>query len=96
VYITNNDWFDIFDKYKDDEKTLFIVDPPYIMACNDFYTDKNLNTYQYFHDNKIENFKSKIYLILEDNWMIRLLFDRILYPNILKNMKYQRNKQTIS
>ena len=32
--------------------------------------------YQYFHDNKIENFKSKLHLILEDNWMIRLLFDK--------------------
>jgi len=76
VYISNNDWLDVFDKYKDDEKTLFIVDPPYIQLCNDFYTSNKLNMYQYFYDNKIENFKSKIYLILEDNWMIRLLFNK--------------------
>jgi site-specific DNA-adenine methylase len=91
VYITNNDWFDVFDKYKDDEKTLFIVDPPYIMSCNDFYTNNNLNMYQYFYDNKIENFKSKIYLILEDNWMIRLLFDKNVISKYSK--KYELSKK---
>ena len=74
VYITHGDWFEVFDKFKNDKTSLFMIDPPYIMACNDFYTDKKLNMYQYFYDNKIENFKSHIYLILEDNWIIRCLF----------------------
>lgn len=74
VYITLGDWFEVFDKFKNDETALFMIDPPYIMACNDFYTDKKLNMYQYFYDNKIENFKSHIYLILEDHWILRCLF----------------------
>lgn len=93
VYISNNDWFDIFEKYKDDEKSLFIVDPPYIESCNDFYTSNKLNIYQYFYDNKIENFKSKIYLILEDNWMIRLLFDKNIISKYSKQYSITK-KQT--
>ena len=74
VYISNDDWFDIFDKYKDDEKSLLILDPPYINTNNDFYVNKTLNVYEYFYKNKIELFKSQILLILEDIWVIRLLF----------------------
>jgi len=74
VYITLGDWFEVFDKFKNDETALFMIDPPYIMACNDYYTDRKLNMYEYFYDNKIENFKSHIYLILEDHWILRCLF----------------------
>jgi site-specific DNA-adenine methylase len=74
VYITHNDWFEVFDKMKNDEKSLFMIDPPYVMASNDYYTEKHLNVYEYFHNNKIEHFKSNIYLILEDHWILRMIF----------------------
>jgi len=75
VFISCSDWFNIFDKFKDDKKAILIFDPPYINTHNDFYLEKSLNIYQYFYDNKIETFKSNIYLILEDIWIIRLLFN---------------------
>jgi site-specific DNA-adenine methylase len=74
VHITLDDWFEVFAKFKDDESALFMIDPPYVMACNDFYSDRKLNMYQYFFDNKIETNKAHIYLILEDHWILRLLF----------------------
>ena len=74
VFITCCDWFPIFENHKNNEESILIFDPPYINTCNDFYLEKTLNVYQYFYDNKIETFKSKIYLILEDMWMIRMLF----------------------
>ena len=37
VEITNNDWLDVFNKYKDDKKSLFIFDPPYMFSENGFY-----------------------------------------------------------
>ena len=74
VHISNNDWFNIFDIYKNDSKSCFIFDPPYINTFNDFYTNRTLNVYEYFNNNKIEDFKSKIYLVLEDIWIIKLLF----------------------
>lgn len=74
VFISCDDWFPIFENHKNNEKSIIIFDPPYINTVNDFYIDKTLNVYQYFYDNKIDIFKSKIYLILEDIWIIRLLF----------------------
>lgn len=81
VFISCGSWFELFNKHKDDETSLFIFDPPYINTCNDFYIEKNLNIYQYLYDNKIESFQSRIYLILEDIWLIRLLFmnNKILF-----------------
>jgi hypothetical protein len=74
VHITHGDWFEVFEPFKNDETALFMIDPPYVVACNDFYTDRKLNMYQYFYDNKIESNKSHIYLILEDLWILRILF----------------------
>ena len=74
VHLSSNDWFDIFDKYKNDKNSCFIFDPPYINSNNDFYTNRTLNVYEYFYNNKIEQFESIIYLILEDIWIIKLLF----------------------
>jgi site-specific DNA-adenine methylase len=74
VHITHGDWFEIYSTFKNNQHSLFMIDPPYVMACNDFYSDRKLNVYQYFHDNKIENNKAHIYLILEDHWILRLLF----------------------
>jgi len=74
VYISNDDWFIPFDKYKDDANSLFFLDPPYLSLCNDFYQNKTINIYEYMFNNKIELFKSHIYLILENMWIIKLLF----------------------
>lgn len=80
VHISCGDWFEIFDKHKDDNEALFIIDPPYMQTCNDFYLEKTLNIYEYFSKLKMEDFKSDIYFILEDTWIIRMLFknNRIL------------------
>lgn len=92
VFITCNDWFPIFENYKNNKESILIFDPPYINVCNDFYLERTLNIYQYFYDNKIETFKSKIYLILEDIWIIRLLF--INNPIIISyNKQYEITKK---
>ena len=95
VNISNNNWFDLFDNYKDDKTALFIFDPPYINVENSFYIDPTLNIYQYFHDNPIENYKSHIYLVLESNWIIKLLFikNKILLEY---NKKYELTKKQTS
>ena len=99
VIITNNDWKTIYDKYKNDEKTLFLIDPPYISSCNDFYQNKNTNLYEDFYLNPINNYKSKIYLILEDIWIIRLLFKDFIsfkYEKKYEISKKQTNHLIIS
>ena len=70
VYISNDDWFVLFDKYKYDTNTMFVIDPPYIKSDNSFYNKQGRNTYddnvyKYFEKNKITTFNSKIFVILE-------------------------------
>jgi hypothetical protein len=74
VYISNNDWFDIFDIYKNYDKTIFIFDPPYIERDNTLYKNPTLNVYDYFKNNNINNFQSNIFFMLEDIPVIRELF----------------------
>ena len=92
VFITCNDWFKVFDEFKDDEGSIMIFDPPYINSCNDFYLDKNLNIYEYFYNNKENNYKSHIYYILEDIWIIRMLFNNFKVIKLYEK-KYELSKR---
>ena len=80
ITIKNDDSNDIINTYKDDKKCLIFLDPPYLNCCNDFYLDSNINVYEYLSKNTIKKMKSYIVLCLENNWMIKLLFNNsILY-----------------
>jgi site-specific DNA-adenine methylase len=74
VELYNGDWFEIFDKYKNDNEAYLIFDPPYLLSCNEFYSSFKGNVYEYFAINPIKSFKSNIIFILEKNWIINLLF----------------------
>jgi len=74
LHITNNDWFDIFDIYKNDEKTIFIFDPPYLNRDNRPYVKPTLRVYDYFKTNNINTFNSHIFFMLEDIPIVRELF----------------------
>lgn len=98
VYISNNDWFDIFDIYKNDKQSLFIFDPPYLDTDNTYYYKPTYDVYQYFKNNNINSFDSNIFFILEDIPKIRELFssNNIYEPY---NKKYvcislSKNKQS--
>jgi hypothetical protein len=64
----------VYEQYKTNKKCMIILDPPYISTCNDFYYDHNMNIYEYLYHNNITNENAKIYLILENIWIIKLLF----------------------
>ena len=49
---------------------------PYLETCNDFYNCADVNIYKFLYDNPIEKEKAKIYLILENMWIIKLLFQK--------------------
>jgi len=74
ITFMNNDWFDIFKEYSNIEKALIIFDPPYLLSYNMFYENFNTNIYQFFANNNIKLFKAKLIFILENNWIIKLLF----------------------
>ena len=71
----NMDGVDFINKYNHDEDKLFLLDPPYLASCNDFYNNSNCNIYEWVYDNKASllDSKNKILFILENMWIIKLL-----------------------
>jgi site-specific DNA-adenine methylase len=74
IIFTTENGLDCYLKYKNDIFNMIIFDPPYLNSCNDFYEEKNVNIYEYINNNNIINEICKIYLILENSWIIKLLF----------------------
>ena len=56
------------------KECLILIDPPYINFCNAFYSSAKINIYEYIHDNNATLYPSKIVFILENIWIIKLLF----------------------
>lgn len=81
----------IYEKYKNDKNNLIILDPPYLASCNEYYLNPSTNIYEYLYNNDIKNENAKIYLILEDNWVIHMLFKE--YIIFFYNKKYESKKK---
>ena len=83
----NNLIIEFINKYNQDDDKLFLLDPPYMATCNDFYNCKDVNIYEWVFNNKslLLDSKNKIIFILENIWVIKLL---------LKNFKilFEYNK----
>jgi len=77
IELYNEDGNKIIEKY-DNKKTFIFLDPPYIASCNNFYsTDTNDNTsniYEMLSSKGLKNFKSKILICHENNWLFKLIF----------------------
>ena len=95
VFITNDDWSISYNKYKDDDESSIFLDPPYIASCNNMYGNATVNIYEYIYENNIKNNISNIYLILENIWIIKMLFKE---NNILieYDKKYEMSKKNTS
>jgi len=95
VFITNDDWSISYNKFKDDDKSIILLDPPYIASCNTMYGSYSVNIYEYIYENNIKNNIGNIYLILENIWIIKLLFKE---NNILVEYykKYEMSKKNTS
>ena len=75
IIYENIDGVEFINKYNQDEDKLFLLDPPYIASCNDFYNCKDVNIYEWVFNNKsvLIDSKNKILFILENIWVIKLL-----------------------
>jgi site-specific DNA-adenine methylase len=94
IEFTNTDGIEVIKKYKDDSSTLMILDPPYLELCNDFYNSSNINVYEYLYYNRIVEMNCKIILILNDSWIIKLLFLESIKKTYCK--LYQPNKRRVN
>lgn len=98
IVFTCEDGVEIYKKYKDNEKALLILDPPYLSTSNDYYLDSDANIYEYIYKNNISNEKAGIMFILEDIWIIRLLFNNnsiVEYDKSYNGFKKKKVKHLI-
>jgi hypothetical protein len=95
VSFTCQDAISVYETYKNNEKCMLILDPPYIAAYNSFYMDDSMNIYEYLNNNNISAEKAKIYLVLENQWIMKLLFktNNILFQY---DKKYELTKRKTS
>lgn len=92
IEFTNEDGVECYKKYKDKEHNLIFLDPPYISSCNDWYIAPSLLIYEFLYNNNINKEKAKIYLILENSFIIKILFNS--NKKILEYAKkYERSKK---
>ena len=91
IEIKKNDALEIIEEYKNNNENFIFLDPPYLIACNDFYNNNNVNIYEWLYNNNIRQLNSQIILILEKNWIIELLFKD--YNKIYYNKLYQTSKK---
>ena len=76
ITFTCQDAIKTYEEYSNKKDCIILLDPPYVSTCNDFYIDSNMNIYEYLYNNDIKKQKAKIYLILENIWIIKLLFEK--------------------
>jgi hypothetical protein len=84
-------------EYKNKSNCLMLLDPPYINTTNEFYSYekyKTDNIYEYLSKSKIETFESKVMLILEDNWIINLIFSENKHISYDKKYNMSQKKTT--
>ena len=95
ITLLNEDGTELVDKNKNNENVLLILDPPYLNSCNSYYDSvgdiNKCNIYEYTFNNKIDTYKAKIILIIENIWI-----NKLLYNNLIKqtyNKLYQPSKR---
>ena len=75
IIYENIDGVEFINKHNQGGDKLFLLDPPYLESCNDFYNNEGSNIYDWVVNNKLLllNSKNKIMFILQNMWIIKLL-----------------------
>ena len=94
ITLYNEEGVSIVELFKDKERTLIFLDPPYLAACNAFYYDSKLNIYEYLYYNPIDKMKAYIVLCLEDNWIVKLFFNQFVKSSYDKQYEVGNRKKT--
>ena len=106
IEISCGDGVKLIEEFKNYKDCLLFLDPPYMRTENSFYDEdlvgvvnKNkeyMNVYEYLCINNIKKYNCKVYLVLEDNWIIRLLFNDVKDSMIKYSKVYQTTKKKTS
>lgn len=99
ITFSNVDGIEILKEYNDNDKAIIFLDPPYLIAENSFYNSTKTNIYEYLYHHNINYLNAFIVLVLEDNWIIKLLFKddiKKTYNKLYQGSKKQTNHLLIS
>jgi hypothetical protein len=94
IQFTTECGIECFKKYLTNKECMILIDPPYINSCNDFYKNAKINIYEYIYNNITTAYPSKIYFILENIWIIKLLFKNWNELSIYDKTYQARKKKT--
>lgn len=104
VYISQDNWSTIFDRFSQDSTALIMLDPPYLCSCNQNYKkditavaiSSDGGVYDYLTRNPINTFNSRIYMMLESVKIIEEMFGAFVLKRYDKKYEYlHRKKQHI-
>lgn len=100
VFISNKDGIEIFQEHSNNKNNILILDPPYLAECNDLYNNRDLGIYEYLNNLKLKDHKANIFIWINDNWIVRLIFKKwfflTYYPKIYGISKKYVNHIIIS
>lgn len=89
ITFTNNDGLSTYNEYRKEAKAIILLDPPYLLSELTYYQNSSgVKIYEYLGENKMEDEQAKIYLIVENTWIMRLLFKNLMihqYPKKYEN-----------
>lgn len=96
ITYSNIDGVDFINKHNKDEGKLYLLDPPYLKSCNNFYNNFNMNIYEWIANNKslLLNSKNKIVFILENILEIKELLKDFKILLEYDKTYYMSNKKT--
>ena len=95
IEFTADDAIKIYEDYKSNESAIIFLDPPYLNSCNDYYLNRTVNVYEYLHNNNINDELAYVVCILENMWVINLLFQNNNVSSEYEKL-YQSSKRKTS
>lgn len=97
-YYYNHDYKETFEKFKNNEKALLFLDPPYVNSDVCDYDNNNKNQYSNMWEDiydLFENSKCKIIMIVNNNFFMRKVFNKWFYNSYEKAYRAHRSRKTI-
>lgn len=91
---SNIDGIEVFKKYMDNKKAIVFLDPPYLMSCNTFYENPEGNIYEFISALDLKKKKALLMFILEQNWILKMLFKKYSIVEYEKTYQPRKKKTT--
>jgi len=90
----NLDGIEVLKKYMDNKKAIVFLDPPYLMSNNAFYDNPDGNIYEFISSLNLKKKKAVLMLILEQNWILKMLFKKYTFVEYEKNYRDNKSRKT--